>query len=560
MIAGQQHRGPDGHGSYEQQDKARLGHTRLKIIDLSENGKQPMSSADGRYWIVFNGEIYNYVELRRELDFFTFKSKTDTEVILAAFLKWGTKCLDRFIGMFAFAIWDAQEECLFAARDRFGVKPFFYTLDDTGTFLFASEIKAFEAAGISRKPDEVSWATYLQFGMYDHCERTFTAGVSRLLPGCHLKWSWREGLTIVPWYDPADAFRLLGEDLRAETEVEEELQALLEETIMLRFRSDVEVGVCLSGGLDSSLLMGLIKRIYGDGLPLRTFTFVTGDAKYDETPYVERMLRGTGFTSQICRLDVIDVPTLVERMWYFQDEPYGGLPTLGMSKVYERAKETGCIVLLDGNGLDEGWAGYDYYLEPKRVSFRNGPVQGARGAYSISGCLCPDFRAMSEPAKSHLPDADRVRRLQYRDLRFAKIPRATRFSDRVSMMYSRELREPFLDHRIVELGLRQPLHRKINHGSGKWLLRRIAKRILPERVVTAPKRPVQTPQREWLQGPLADWAEVKIESAIRAVGGKWLDPAATRELWKRYLESGADNSFPIWQCISIGIQVEYGRL
>jgi asparagine synthase (glutamine-hydrolysing) len=250
---------------------------------------------------------------------------------------------------------------------------------------------------------------------------------------------------------------------------------------------------------------------------------------------------------------VEEVPELAAAVQAFQDEPYGGLPTLGMTCVHERARQEGVTVLLDGNGIDEGWAGYEYYARAASVDAARGPVQGSRSPSTRADCLRPEFAALARPFSAASRFGDALRDLQYRDIRHAKIPRAMRFADRVSMMYSRELREPFLDHRILELGLRQAPERKIREGQGKWLARQVAARLLPRPVQEAPKRPVQTPQREWLRGPLASWAEAQIEAGLRGWGQEWLDAEATRAAWREYREAGADNSFPVWQWISLGM-------
>jgi len=265
------------------------------------------------------------------------------------------------------------------------------------------------------------------------------------------------------------------------------------------------------------------------------------------------MLAVTGNPGFFCRLSPEEVPELAAEVARFQDEPYGGLPTLGMAKVHQTARAEGVTVLLDGNGMDEAWAGYDYYHRAVSVDCSQGPVQGSRSPSTRPDCLVPEFALMAVPLVARRPFGDPLRDLQYRDIRYAKIPRAMRFADRISMMYSRELREPFLDHRLVELGLRQPTERKLRNGVGKWLPRRIAERLLPPDVREAPKRPVQTPQREWLRSPLADWADECIELALAKYGGTWLDPAKTRDAWREYREGGADNSFPIWQWISLGL-------
>jgi asparagine synthase (glutamine-hydrolysing) len=551
------HRGPDDTGSWMSSDcVASLGHNRLSIIDLSPSGHQPMADASGRFQLVFNGEIYNYSELRAELAGYPFRSRSDSEVILAAYSKWGDACLDRFIGMFSLAIWDAESGSLFAARDRFGVKPFYYSIDRHGALAFASEIKALHALGVPRKPDEETWASYFVHSLYDHGPRTFWQGISSLPAGHLLKWN-GSGVTIRRWYDLAD--RVAGDyDTRPDSEVADEYLALMEDSIRLRFRADVPVGINLSGGLDSSILLGLVNRYRGASGAVNSFTFATGDDRYDELPWVKEMLAGTSHPHHICSITAEEVPSIAAKVQSHQDEPFGGLPTLAYSQVFRRARELGVIVLLDGQGLDEQWAGYEYYLRanderaPKDAISR-GPVQGSSRASFAADCLLPEFRsqAVEVPEPRRFPD--RLRNVQLRDAEITKIPRALRFNDRVSMMYSCELREPFLDHRLFELAFRQPSERKIRGGTRKWLLREIAADLLPRTVREAPKRALQTPQREWLRGPLAGWAESNIECALSGWGSRWLDADAVRAEWTQYLSDGADNSFPFWQWINLGL-------
>lgn len=555
MVSAQGSRGPDASKSWQSpRGGAGLGHNRLSILDLSEAGVQPMCDPSGRYWIVFNGEIYNYKELRTELgEARGWRTGTDTEVLLASYLEWGEQCLDRLTGMFAFVVWDEQEQRAFGARDRFGVKPLHLHQTCDGELWVASEIKAFHAAGLRPEPDAVCWASYLTSGMHDHSERTFWEGVTRLAPGGTFRWSREGGLTLGIWYDLAERMRGWTPDERGDDEVADELLALLEDSIRLRFRSDVPVGVCLSGGLDSSLLLGLVHRIQGAESSVKTFTFHCGDDRYDELPWVRQMLEGTRHPACFCLLSPSEIPELAARVQRAQDEPYGGFPTLGMAKVHERAAAEGVVVLLDGNGLDEGWAGYEYYGRADKIKGTQAPVQGASGRVTRPECLSPEFAALAEELRmASLLPGDSLARLQYRDIRHAKIPRAMRFADRVSMMFSRELREPFLDHRILELGLRQPAHRKIRDGQGKWLVRRLAARLLPRGVREAPKRPVQTPQREWLRGPLAGWAEAQVGAALESRPDWFLGDACRREL-RSYLSGDGDSSFHIWQWISAGM-------
>lgn len=557
MLDAQASRGPDDRGTWSSDD-VRLGHLRLSIIDLSPAGHQPMASADGRYWLSFNGEIYNFVELRQELGSAGFRTHTDTEVILAAYQRWGEQCLHKLQGMFAFVLWDSVERRLFAARDRFGVKPLHWAARSDGSVLFASEIRALHAAGVPAEPDAAAWATYLASGHYDHGPRTFWQGVARLPPGHVLRWH-RGRCEVAPWYVLSE--HVGEEDPRDDATVEEEYTALLEDSIRLRLRSDVPVGINLSGGLDSSLLLALVRRALGPAAALHTFTFVTGDAAYDETSWVERMLTGTAHPHHPCLTVPADVPALAARVAQHEDEPFGGLPTLALSRCFAKARELGVIVLLDGQGLDEQWAGYDYYARAgSGLAAQHGMVQGSARAAGAAEVLSPAFAALAEPFVRPSPHASDLVNLQLADAMFTKIPRALRFNDRVSMMCSTELREPFLDHRLMALALRQPARRKIEGGVHKWLLRRIAARLVPPATHEAPKRPVQTPQREWLRTELAPWVSECLDAAQRGIGAGWFEPQQLARAWDDYRTRGGDNSFHVWQWLSVGLMSEVQRV
>ena len=555
MVAYQRHRGPDAHGTYcdpghhSSSQNSILGHTRLSIIDLSAAGAQPMSGLGGSM-IVFNGEIYNYLELRAELSGYPFRSRSDTEVVLAAYEHWGESCLDRFIGMFSFMIWDPRNQKLFAARDRFGVKPLYYHRRRDGRLAIASEIGALRAAGIAEQPDPIAWATYLSWGLTDHSARTFWTGISSL-PGGH-KLIWQNGEVVISrWYDLAGAVGD-GWDERSDVEVEAEYRSLLEDSVRLRFRSDVPVGVNLSGGVDSSVLLGLVHAIQGKESDVSVFTFVTDDAQYDELPWVRQMLDRTRHRLISCLLTPEQVPDLAVSVQGYEDGPFGGIPTLAYARIFEEARAEGVTVLLDGQGMDEQWAGYDYYRHGDSTSGTS-LVQGTATSPVRPECLAREFAALAEPFEAAQPFSDRLRNLQYRDAIYTKIPRALRFNDRVSMRSSRELREPFLDHRLFELALRQPARRKIQRGNGKWMLREIAKDLAPDTLAVAPKRPVQTPQREWLRGPLADWAKSLVDEAVAVAGGGWLDSACVSEQWERFRRGEGENSFFVWQWVNLGL-------
>ena len=554
MVLAQEHRGPDANGIYlDPTGIAGLGHNRLSIIDLSPLSNQPMCAASGRYWVVFNGEIYNYLELRRELeDTFPFTTNSDTEVLLAAYQKWGTNCLGHLMGMFAFLLWDEQENRLFAARDRFGVKPLYYAYHETGQLFFASEIKTLHAAGIPRQMKAKTWSTYLTYGLYDHSEETFWEDVYSLAAGHTLTWEAGQ-LKSWCWYDLA---KTVAEEETSQSlfEAEEEYLALLKDSIQLRFRADVPVAINLSGGVDSSALLALVQAVQGSDSRVKAFTFTTGDNTYDELPWVQQMLAHTEHPFIECRLNPQDVPLLAQSVQFHQDEPFGGLPTLAYAHLFARARQEGIVVLLDGQGMDEQWAGYDYYQTVGEAHVSR--IQGTRDRPIRPECLTPAFRELAQSL--HLPTlfADPVRQLQYRDTRYTKIPRALRFNDRVSMRSSTELREPFLDHRLFEFAFRQPTSRKIQNGKGKWFLRQILQILLPEGVVQAPKRPVQTPQREWLRGSLRHWAEELIEESLTSFKGIWFDAAAVRLAWHQYISGQSDNSFYIWQWLNLGLMIQ----
>ena len=558
MVASQHHRGPDGEGIYlDPFRKGGLGHNRLSILDLSAAGNQPMVSRDGNLVIVLNGEIYNYLELKRELECeYIFTTRTDTEVLLAAYQKWGESCLKYLVGMFVFVVWDENNKSAFAARDRFGVKPLYYHQKSDGTLLISSEIKALHAAGVPRLPDERTWATYLTYGLYDHSENTFWKDVRTLPAGHCLSWK-KNQVRFTKWYDIAER---VGDDFdeRSEHEVQSEYFELMKESVKLRFRSDVAVGINLSGGLDSSSLLGLVHEVQGPESDVTAFTFTTGDADYDELPWVEQMLAKTNHPLVISKLTSDEIPTLAENVQYHQDEPFGGLPTLAYAKLFQAAKENGVTVLLDGNGMDEQWAGYDYYQ-----AYWNGKepslIQGTKEKPVRPDCLNAKFRELAEPLPLPNVFSDRLRNLQYRDVKFTKIPRAMRFNDRISMLSSTELREPFLDHRLFELAMRQPATRKIDNGVQKKMLREISRRFLPRAVSAAPKRPVQTPQREWLRGPLQEWARERIDSALVGPYGSYLDKKKLGDSLESYFRGESDNSFYIWQWVSMGLNTSVGK-
>ncbi len=557
MLSLSSHRGPDNQSIAEfstTNERVVFGHNRLSIIDLSDEGNQPMESQDGRFVMVFNGEVYNYKELRKRLqDQYVFKSSSDSEVVLAAYSIWGKKCLEEFIGMFAIAIWDKHKRSLFIARDRFGVKPLYYITRPDG-IAFSSEIKPLqEKGGVRKTPNEEVWKEYFVNSRYDHTEKLFWRDIEKLAPGHYLEFKDGKIQSLEKWYDISQKIASFEGDRDA---ARERLVEILEDSIKLRFRSDVPVGVCLSGGLDSSLLVALIQNLKGRDAELNAFTFYTGYEDYDELPWVEQMMGKTRFKLHKCHLDYREVPRLTEQISWAMEEPFGGIPTLAMTKVFQEAKSKGLKVLLDGNGMDEGWAGYDYYRIANKVDPNKGPIQQSTSKANLHPTLSLDFLEASElpsPVGFH---SDPLLNLQIRDLSSAKIPRSMRFADRNSMLQSIELREPFLDHRLMELGLSVPKEWKINGNQGKVLVREVANSYLSDGIRLAPKRGVQTPQREWFQNELKPWIEERMEILFNGPVKHWFNEKESRILWQRYLSGEFDNSFFVWQWINTSYLIQ----
>jgi len=549
MLNAQKHRGPDYTGVWEDNNVS-LGHNRLSIIDLSKDANQPMLSYDNELIIVFNGEIYNYLELKEILKYdYPFQTQSDTEVLIAAYKKWGYQMLDKLNGMFAFAIWDKNQHKLFAARDRFGVKPFYYSLDNT-EFLFASEIKALWAAGINKEPNEKVWSAYFQYGSYGMPDESFWKNIKQLPGGHFLIWE-NNRIQINKWYDFVQAIQTYNTSENFE-QVRERYEELLKESIRLRFRSDVPVGFNISGGLDSSTLLTFVNLLY-KGKNIEAYTFYTGDARYDELPWVEEMIKLTGNPLIPVKLSYQEAPKLIEEMALYQDEPYGGLPTVAYGNIFTVAGKRGTIVLLDGQGMDEQWAGYDYYIKQAE-----NVIQGVKKSPFRSNVLNKNFRKLANLKPNYpKPFNDKVKNLQYRDLFYTKIPRALRFNDRASMKASVELREPFLDYRMVELAFVQPLEYKIKNNQQKYMLRKLVAQYLSDKITYAPKRPLQTPQREWLSGKLHIFVEKNIEKLLDSPYSNWFEKDKLIHEWKKYLSGDRDSSFHIWQWVNAGIIMDY---
>jgi asparagine synthase (glutamine-hydrolysing) len=547
MLAATSHRGPDASVIWNN-NFAYLGHNRLSIIDLHESANQPMQSACGRYTIVFNGEIYNYLELKEILQKeASFKTQSDTEVLLAAYLKWKDKVADHLNGMFAILIWDAQEQSAFICRDRFGVKPFYYTFFQ-GAFYFASEIKAFFAAGIPKKENWKVWANYLTYGSYGLPHETFWDQIKQIPAGHQTSIQIKQNqalhesdIELINWYDFVGRVNAI--EPMSEQALKNRYLDLLNNSIALRFRADVKVGFNISGGLDSSALLALVNKNFPNNKTIEAFTFYSNNAAYDELPWVEEMISLTGNPLNRCLLDISEMEKLIKEVSYYQDEPYGGFPTIAYSLIFKEARKKNILVLLDGQGMDEAWAGYDYYRTQSGFL-----IQGTSSSPVRPNALDPEFSKLAEKEVYPQPFADTLKNVQYRDIFYTKIPRALRFNDRNSMMHSTELREPFLDYRLVELAFAQDESVKIHKGQTKWMLRQLVKTYLGDKVALAPKRPLQTPQREWIKEQLTPFF---LQTMQEFSNKPFMDKKVVLTEWDTYQNGSSDNSFYIWQWLNL---------
>ena len=515
-----------------------LGSRRLAILDLSSHGHMPMPSANGRYWIVHNGEIYNYRELRERLVVrgYPFRSDSDTEVLLAAFMDEGPAMLERLNGMFAFAIWDEHERTLFLARDRLGVKPLHWAVKD-GIFFFASEPKALFAAGVPRVVDSASWSELLLF-RYVAGSSTPYLGVHRLLPGRSLVWQSGK-VQIQTWWDLSKRIRARREQPQM---TEDEYPLLLGDAVSKRLISDVPVGVLLSGGLDSSTVAVL--AVAAQKRPLGAFTCRFTDPAYDEGPLARTVAarHGLVFHERFVRPE-----SLLERLevatWY-RDEPLAHASDLHMMAVAELAK-THATVLLSGEGADETLGGYERYrplqmasllpllgsilrLFPGRLTSRPRIrklqrilAQGGLEAYLAFNAaeVLPDELervGLAAPvsweyrsnvlAEARALYKDAFRQAMYIDQKTFLVSLLDR-NDRMTMAASIECRVPFLDYRLVELAGALPTPRLFWRGRGKGLIRRAMRDRLPDGVLWG---------RKWGFG--VPWAKYfRTEAALRTV-------------------------------------------
>lgn len=583
MVHTQRHRGPDDQGVWTE-GPVTLGHARLSIVDLTSAGHQPMLSHNGRLAIVFNGEIYNFRELRAQLatEGARFISDTDTEVILAAYRRWGRDCLNRFNGMWAFAIWDADRRILFCSRDRLGIKPFYFHVSRNGTFAFASEIKAI-AAVESLGPDHGHIARFLRTSLMDDTERTCFIGVRQLAAGCWLEVAVdadtiRVGTPTAYWaFDPILAAERYDFEHPVET-----LRELLRDSVNLRLRADVPVGTCLSGGLDSSTIVALASAQLSE--PVRTFSSIYPNPGYDESTYVNTVNQAFGTIAKAVTARPGRLRDILPRIAYHQDQPCAAPGVFSQWHVMEMAAGN-VTVLLDGQGADELLGGYiPYYFDYVRSlaqAARRRPspatiaqlawaaVWAARrmGVRTVRGMLTargtrqrpevrreylnenlPEGAAVPRPVRVlGDPLADRL----IRDTFVVSLPALLRYEDRNSMAFSLEARTPFLDYRIVEFALALPVADRIHGPWTKYVLRRAVDGLLPAEVTwRRDKLGYPTPLAEWLRGEFRRDAEEIIFSPALAARGIF-DERVVRTMWAEHLAGHADHSRTVWRWLSL---------
>ncbi|WP_336515158.1 asparagine synthase (glutamine-hydrolyzing) [Pollutibacter soli] len=560
-----QHRGPDGEytrrfssGPFE----TGFLHRRLAIIDRSSAGIQPMQYLD-RYTIIHNGEIYNYIEVRsalqsKGLNFFT---NSDTEVIAAAYHYFGKNCVDHFDGMFAFAIWDNLENKLFCARDRFGEKPFYYHIDqEHQELIFASEMKALWAAGVQREPDQQVLLQYLTTGVAKivwQPERTFYKQIFQLVPaGCFEL----NADSIIPIFEQ---YWDLDKETIVETSVKqaaEQLQHLLTTSINRRLRSDVSLGTSLSGGLDSSIIAALCADSQDTRFSHNSFSAVFPGFEKDEREYIKEVASEFHLRSATVTPTSVDLVNGIEKMMYHQEEPVGSSSAFAQFMVYRLAMENGITVLLDGQGADEVFSGYDRYSKwflqaliaknqfanAKKESAalaENGflPEWGYRNyvaakmpgiaSYMLERRVAKKQKYATDFAPGFLeanyertligkPFIGKLNDILYFDTMQGPLQELLHYADRNSMAWGREVRLPYLNHDLVQYIFSLPSAFKMRNGFTKWILRNTYRDRLPENITWRKgKTGFETPQKKWMQDPevqkmISSSREILVERKI----------------------------------------------
>jgi asparagine synthase (glutamine-hydrolysing) len=547
------HRGPERHAHWSDSNGCLMGHARLSIIDPDPRSDQPFHYGN-RYTLVYNGEIYNYVELREELRALghAFSTTSDTEVLAAAWAAWGPECLERFDGAFAFAIWDAAARTLHAARDRFGEKPFFFHFDGD-TLLFGSELKALWKLGAPRQPNDALAYNFITLGYtvnpFDSKE-TFFRDIYKLPAGSRLEYVAGAPELAIETYSSIDINEQVQMD---DAEALLRFRTLFATSVRRRLRSDVPIGTSLSGGLDSSAVAAFCRQEASGSYTHKAFTAVFPGFEKDERALSEKVAKRLGLEQHFVGIDPAEVPGLMERVMRQQEEPFTSGSSLAQYKVFEAARKGGVTVLLDGQGADEVLAGYDKYfrwywqeLYAARGLAASGEPGAARalglkipfGLSAKAGALLPHFSAaLLEGRKARLasrhPDLNPEWARRQRPYFYYMIPQPftlngvlhyntftngleelLRLADRNSMAHSLEVRLPFLSSDLVRFLFTLPARFKIRGGRSKWLLRACVKDLLPAEVVQAVRKTgFEPPQQQWMQ-------QAAVQEAIRAAREK----------------------------------------
>lgn len=593
-----------GFGRIEETFDARFdlffGFRRLAILDLSPAGHQPMSNADGSLWIVFNGEIYNYIELRSELKAlgYSFRTQSDTEVVLNAYDAWGVDCLNRFNGMWGFALYDQRRKRLFCARDRFGIKPFYYHFNEE-RFLFASEIKSLLVnADLPRIPNDAIIYDYLAYGILDHTEETFYQGIKQL-PAAHFLMIEGGEMSIRRYWDidPNNKFDI-GSDEKAMQEYSRRFFELFEDAVRIHLRSDVPIGSCLSGGLDSTAIVTMMNRLLlttGNVDPAvigdrqKTFSSCFDDKRFDERQYIELVVAATSAESNYIFPSPKNLMEELPSLMRHQDEPFGSTSMYSQWCVMKLAGQHGMRVLLDGQGSDEMLAGYtpffDTYWATLAASGNLGRMfnewnahKNLRGA-SLSFLVQHTLFALAPRPIQRRVRFDRSTRVlnpdfvqPYRD-RFhdgnpkharslmnerlymfttqTSLPALLRYEDRSSMAHSIESRVPFLDYRLVEYIFSLPDHQKIDKGYTKAVLRNSLGDLIPKNInARTDKMGFVTPEHVWFADELKGWADEIIHSSSFK-SRKYFDHQRVLKVTQDYQNQKRDIGFALWRWINL---------
>lgn len=602
------HRGPDGRGweiYSSPKGPVALGHRRLAIIDVSNAGLQPMGDASGRYQMVFNGEIYNYIELREEMRAKgeVFVSESDSEVLLRAYLLWGENALPRLRGMFSFLIWDRRDKKLFGARDRYGIKPLYMTSSPRGV-AFASEIK--QLLGLPSATKRMNIARvhdFLSSGISDHTSETMFEGVSQIRGGECVSIDASEAgaieVKVRRWY-PAVA----GDLSISEEEAGERFGELLAESVKLHLRSDVAVGSCLSGGLDSSAIVCLMSGMMGSGeggAKVNTVSACYAEKSVDEKPFMDAVVAHAHTEPHFIFPKAEDVFQRASDITWHQDEPFGSTSIFAQWCVFEEAKRVGVKVMLDGQGADEQLAGYhsgfSYYMADLTRRRQFGQLIRTiieRNRYhgtsvyeqirnhlvpllppKVAGLLRSQHRALTQHdwlgtdiirSKGNpkgalqlasdelgLPTVADIRTLCMTLTYGSNLAMLLHWEDRNSMAHSIEARVPFLDHPLVEFNLALGNDHKIVGGDTKRVLRKGMSHVLPEVIrERRDKLGFATPEQIWFRGPLRGLVEDGIEKTLSRFPGL-MNADGVRALAREMLDGDRPLDFTLWRIINLGI-------